>query len=158
TISAGSTNFYTDVSGAANLTNIPGGTSNVTFTTTSPTVGNLGNGLNQDFQINSLNFNGNNGAQSINIGAPNTLTINAAAVNDNLAGNGINVLAATGSITVSAGIILGADQTWTNSSATQNLTMAGPISGNFSLTKDGVGTIILTGALGPNTYTGTTTI
>jgi len=86
-----------------------------------------------------------------------TLTINATNANGNTAGNGINMDSAAGALTISANVALGGNQTWTNNSTTNSLTVSGQVSGGFSLTKAGVGTVVLSNATG-NSYTGGTTI
>ena len=153
----GNTNFATDATGATNTLAVPGANTNVTFTATSAT--NLNSTLDQNFTINSLTFSGtgtsNTAGSSIASGTgTNTLTINAAAVNGNTAGNGITVAAGSGADTISANVALGASQTWTNNS-TNALTVSGIVSGGFALTSAGTGTIKLSGA---NAYTGGTTV
>ena len=73
------------------------------------------------------------------------MTINAAAVNGNLAGNGISVVTGSGPNTISAAVALGASQSWTVASAT-SLAVSGDVSGTgFALTLPGAGTVILSG-------------
>ncbi|CAN5397481.1 hypothetical protein BH10PLA1_BH10PLA1_01190 [soil metagenome] len=152
------TNFATDATGATNTLILPDSNTNVTFTANSAT--NLTTTLDQAFTINSLTFSGNGtsntAGSSIAGGAGvNPLTINAAAVNGNTAGNGITMAAGSGNSTISADVILGGNQTWTNNSA-NSLAVSGNISGtNLGVTKAGTGTIVLSGN---NTYTGATTV
>jgi autotransporter-associated beta strand protein len=69
------------------------------------------------------------------------LTLNAAAVNGNIAGNGITILAGSGANTISAPVILGGSQTWTNNS-TNPLSVTGGITGTgLTLTTAGTGAI-----------------
>ncbi len=58
-------------------------------------------------------------------------------------------------LTVNMDIILGADQSWFSQSSGGFLTMNGNVSGGFSFSKTGSGTVLLSGT---NTYTGTTTV
>lgn len=69
--------------------------------------------------------------------------------------SGINVQANAAAATISSSVVLGAAQTWSNSS-TNALTVGGIVSGSgFNLTKGGSGTLVLTGA---NSYTGSTSV
>ncbi len=119
---------------------------------------NLNTTLGADFAINSLTFTGTgtSATNSVTISG-NNLTINASAANGNTAGNGISVQAGSGGHTIASNIILGASQTWTNSSINP-LTVGGGISDgghNFGLTTAGSGPIVLSGN---NSYGGTTTV
>ena len=76
------------------------------------------------------------------IGSGNTLTVNAGGIN----------ASATGTNTVNSAISLGAAQTWSVASG-GTLVVGGVIGGGNSLTKDGAGTLSLSGA---NTYSGGT--
>lgn len=156
------TNWSAAAAGTPDTFALPGSDTNVYFT--SNTATNLSTTLDQNTTINSLIFTGASTANSAGAtiasggAGTNTLTINAAAVNGNTAGNGITVNAGAGADTISAGVILGASQTWTNNS-TSALTVSGVIGdggSNFNLTKAGTGTIALTNAA--NTYGGITTI
>ena len=176
TITGGFTNWSSDVAGTTNAA-LPGAITDVYFTTTS--ASNTGTTLGAPFAINSLTFRGAGTASSTSTSITgSTLTLNAGA-GAYAAGTGIVVesgSAATGH-TISSDIILGANQSWTNSSSGLltisgstitgsgiNLTVAG--TGNTlisaaiqtttgTLTKTGSGTQTLTGA---NTYTGGTTV
>lgn len=150
------TNWRSDAAGTTDTQQLPGPESNVFFTINSGAA-NLTNTLGLDFSINSLNFTGSgtSATSSVTINGPNTLTINAAAVNGNAAGSGITVASGSGAHTITANVVLGASQTWTNSSTNQ-LTVTGNIGdgGNaYGLTT--AGPITLSGT---NTYSGGTTI
>ena len=107
----------------------------------------------RNFIINSLNFTGTDAAvttgSAVTIaggGAGNTLTINATGTNGNTAGSGITTGAGAGADTISAGIVLGGNQTWTlNAAPTSPLTVSGTISGSHALTVSGSGELILGG-------------
>ncbi len=156
------TNWATSALGNVDTFALPTSNTNVIFTANSAT--NLSTTLEQNFVINSLTFTGtgtsNTAGSTIASGTgTNSLTINAAALNGNTAGNGINVSATAGADTISANVILGASQTWTNSSTTGALTIGGVVSdggSNFNLTTAGAGTTALTNSA--NTYGGITTI
>ena len=67
---------------------------------------------------------------------------------------GITMNANIPASTISAIVALGASQTWTNNSG-NSLTVSGAVSGGFSLTKAGAGTLVLSGS---NNYSGGTAI
>lgn len=104
----------------------------------------------------------NAGTRSINgvlIGNGTTstaaLTISGTALT--IGGSGITMQANAAASVVSSGVVLGANQNWTNNSA-NTLTVSGIVSesgGARNLTKGGSGTLILSGA---NSYTGTTSV
>ncbi len=138
-------NFVTAATGGNNTFAIPGATTNVTLTANSAT--NLATTLDQSFTINSLNFSGsgtsNTAGSSVSSGSGgnNTLTINAAAVNGNVAGNGITIATGSGANLVAVDVALGASQTWTNNS-TNATSFSGNITGaGLTLTTAGTGAI-----------------
>ncbi len=137
---------WTSTSGGSVQALVPGSGTDVTFSdstvTTAPTATTLG----ADMSIKSLTLADTTNALGLSADG-NTLTIGTGGITVNTSGKGG---------TISAPVILGADQTWTNNS-TNALTVGGVISGAHSLTKAGTGTggVILSGA---NTYTGATTV
>ena len=152
TLTVGSTtNWSTSLNGNPDTFALPTSNTNVIFAANSAT--NLSTTLEQNFTINSLAFTGAGATIGSGTGA-NSLTINAAALNGNALGNGITVLAGAGANTISAPVILGGNQTWTNN-ATNPLTLSGGISGTATLATAGSGTIVISGA---SSYFGTTTI
>ncbi len=85
----------------------------------------------------------------------NNLTINATSLNGNTAGSGITVASGSGAHTIASNVILGANQTWTNSS-TNALTISGSIGdGGSGFALATAGSITLSGS---NSYGGGTTI
>jgi fibronectin-binding autotransporter adhesin len=130
---------------------LPGASDNVFFYFA---PANLNTVLGQSFSIASLNFTAT-ATNPVIIGdggnTSNTLTIGA---------GGINVLqlaSGTPTQTISAGVILGANQTWTNNSGGV-LAVSGVIGGSGNLTIAGIagnGGVNFSAA---NTYTGTTTL
>ncbi len=152
------TNFVTTISGATNTFALPDSNSNVIFTATS--ASHLSTTLDQSFVINSLGFTGtgtsNTAGTTIASGTgSNTLTINAAAVNGNVAGSGITVASGSGANTISADVVLGANQTWTVAPGA-SLTVSGGVSGSgLGLTLAGGGSLTLSGS---NSYSGPTVV
>lgn len=71
-----------------------------------------------------------------------------------LGSGGIDMSAATVNLTLNHPVIIGENQSW-NVGTGRTLTVNGPISGSWDLTKTGTGSLILSAA---NTYTGTTDI
>ena len=139
------TNWAAAATGLPDTFALPGNTTNVTLTTNAAT--NLSTTLDQNFTVNSLTFTGagtaNSAGATIASGTgTNSLTINAAALNGNAAGNGITVNASAGADVISANVILGASQTWTNNSTTNPLSLTGGVSGSgLTLTAAGAGFI-----------------
>lgn len=149
-------NWNTDATSNIGAGAAPDYQSNVRFYTTTPAATTLTTGvLDADFNINSLTFD--TGTTGVTIGGTKTLTIEAAAVNGNTAGNGITLNNASGTHTISAKVGLAANQTWTVATGGA-LAVSGAISdfgAGYGLTKAGGGNLTLTGA---TTYTGGTTI
>jgi len=152
--SAAATNWSTSPAGTTDTNQVPSASSNVFFTAN--TASNLTTTLGANETINSLNFTGTGTPASGGVTiSGNTLTINGTNANGNAAGNGINVAAGTGAVTIASNVVLGGSQTWTNAS-TQFLTVSGAISGaGSSLTTAGSGTIVVSGTA---TYTGQTNV
>ncbi|HEX4000004.1 MAG TPA: autotransporter-associated beta strand repeat-containing protein [Pirellulales bacterium] len=171
---AGTTNWVTAATGGVN-SGLPISTANVFETATG--AANLTQSLGQSFTINSLNFN----IAGVSIGpgavATNSITILAGASGTNTAGSGITVASGAGLNSISAPIVLGAAQSWTNASGslftvsgsvanggylltiadtgTGGTTISGPISGSGGLTMAGSDTLTLSGA---NIYSGGTIV
>ena len=139
------TNWAASPVGNVDTFALPTSNTNVVFTANSATS--LSTTLEQNFTINSLTFTdggtANAAGSTIASGTgANSLTINAAALNGNAAGNGITVSASAGPDLISADVILGASQTWTNNSTTNPLSFTGVISGSgLTLTTAGAGSI-----------------
>lgn len=95
--------------------------------------------------INIINPGGN-----VTINAGNTLTNGS---------SGIDMSSATVDLTLNCGLVLGAANTWSVTSG-RTLTMGGAVTGDFGITKQGEGTVTLSGlsATAANNYTGTTII
>jgi autotransporter-associated beta strand protein len=95
--------------------------------------------------LSSLTFDGTTTSAFTVAGSPITLTGAGALVVASGAGNHI----------LSTNIVLGSDQTWFQNSAGTFTVSGGVISGAHALTKQGSGTLVLSGS---NTYSGLTTI
>lgn len=136
------TNWRTDISGNVNTYALPGAATDVRFYTTTPVAGNLATTLGASFTIKSLTFDAT---------ATNAVSISGGSLTINSSG-GLSAASGAGAVTINSDMALGAAQTWTNNS-TNAVTVNGEVSGAFSLTKAGTGTITLNGI---NTYSGGT--
>jgi autotransporter-associated beta strand protein len=166
-------NFATDHTGNSPQTAIPTA-ANVVLTADS--ANNFtSETLDGSYTVNSLTFTGGNTSASgnpisLSAGSGGTLVLNAGAAfnvtsgssspvtTSYAAGVGIEVQPGSASNTISAPIMLAASQTWEIDSASGILTVNGGIGDgglNFSLTKTGVGTLILGGT---NSYSGGTIV
>ncbi len=141
-------NNFTQDSAGTNPIRVPvSGVTDVIFNASGAT--NFANTtLGVDTTIKSLTF-GSNATSAVGIGGGNTLTITPTAST-----SGVTVASLSGNHALSTNVALGAAQTWTVTDASQILTASGVISGAFSLTKAGAGTLVLTA---DNTYSGGTT-
>ncbi|WP_265596003.1 autotransporter-associated beta strand repeat-containing protein [Verrucomicrobium sp. BvORR106] len=144
----GNTNWSTDATGSTDTGVAPGATTNVFFSAAGSA--NYATTLGADMTVNSVTFLSGSGGPSGNnttVGGNHVLT---------LAGqNGLSLAAASGDITMSTKIAMGLNQIWTVADAGATLTASGNVSGSFSLTKQGLGTLSLTGV---NGYTGKTIV
>lgn len=176
---SGNTNFTNDSAGTSNTTQLPGAFTDVHFHATNATTANLATSLGASFTIHTLTLDGGSLSQNVGIASggngANTLTITP-----DDPSSGITVNSGAGALTISAPLIVGAPQTWTNSSTslmtvsgpisfatlssgpnalatagTGNFTISGGISGPGSLTLGGTGTVLLSAL---NSYTGGTFI
>ena len=139
TVSPGS-NWVATAGGTAALGGLPGATTDVNFSADG--ASNLVTTLGADFAVHSVNFTAGTGP--VTIGGGNTLSLSS----------GITVASGAASHTVDANVYLDANQTWLMS-GTNTLTVNGHISGSAKLTKDGPGTLILSGS---NIYTAGTSV
>jgi autotransporter-associated beta strand protein len=133
-------NWTTGTGSTTQVSALPTASTDVFFTANGQATSNTT--LGQDFSVKSVTFSGN--APSTTIGGSNTLTI----------GTGLSVGAGTASHTINANVQLGATQNWTIGSGS-TLTVGGGVGGNAALSKDGAGTLVVSGT---NTYTGGTTV
>jgi autotransporter-associated beta strand protein len=142
--SASSSNWASDSVGTLAGGVVPGAASDVFFSATGASQqSNVILGANM--AVNSLTFDD---PTPVTIGAGNTLTLNSAGSGSSSA------ISANQAATINSGIALGANSTWTVADAT-TLTVGGLVSGGFSLSKAGTGSLILNGS---NTYSGGTTL
>ena len=144
--SGGSTNtgnFTSDAGGTTAVNALIDGTTDVHLFATGAT--NLATSLGQNFTIKSLTTDGvTNTAMSV-AGGGGTLTITPAAST-----SGVTMNAGSGTLGISANVILGGSQTWTNNSASL-FTVSGNITGTGNLIIDNTSTagITVTGSINP---------
>ncbi len=143
----GDSNWATSAGGAVQAL-VPGSGTDVTISTTSPTVAPTSTTLGANMGIKTLTIADTTNGLSLDADG-NTLTLTPGAST-----NGIVINASVPASTIAADVALGTDQTWTNDSANP-FTVSGDVSGGFALTKAGTGAIVLSGI---NTYSGDTSI
>lgn len=149
---ADGTNFTTDAAGTTIANAIPSAASPVFFYATGATTANLATTLNQSFTIDSLIVLATaTNAMSIAPGSPaGTLTLAPTSK-----GDGIFINSGAGAFTISAPVVVGSDQTWTNNSA-NTLTISGGISGSGkNVVINGTGAVTISDT---TVYSGNTTI
>ena len=133
-------NFTTDSAGTTNTHQLPGPTSNVILASDAPSTGVTA--LGQNFSIASLTFT----AAGASVTGSNTLTIGS---------GGITIDSDNAGATISTtGVVLGANQAWTNNSVSP-MAVSANVSGTGALRINGNGGLILSGS---NTYSGGTTL
>ena len=137
-------NWTTNSAGTTPTAQVPGSGTPVTFSATGAT--------NQG----AMTLGANMSIASLTVSDTNAVTLNADGNSLTITSNGtgINVTSGAGAVTLNAPIILGATQSWNNSSSNP-LTVAGAISGAYAIAKNGSGTLNLSGA---NTNTGSLTV
>ena len=154
-LSSGTASNWSTAQGSYTATGVvPGSTADVIFSTTdSPAQQSTVMGANMT--VKSVTFHD---ATAVTIGGNHNLTLTSTS---GTAGNGtgggfsaITVTTTAADPTISANVLLGANQTW-HVAAAKTLTVGGAVSGPFNLTKNSAGTLILNGT---NNYNGTTTI
>ena len=151
-------NFATDLAGT-NANGLPGVNDRVIFSANTAGGPTIATTLNGNFNIKDLEFAANpSGVTSVSI-APGTLTPGILTLTPAVATDGIDVAADAGVITISAPVVLGANQRWNVVGTGVNgssLTVSGAITGAFNLEKTGAGILTLSSAT--SAYSGTTTI
>jgi fibronectin-binding autotransporter adhesin len=147
----GVANWSTVVGGGTNPAAIPGTADVATFSASSVAAAQTVN-LNAARSVLGLDFTTTLAHTLQGGSAAQTLTLGASGITRS--GTGAVTIGST-TAAQNVNIALGANQTWTNSSATSEISSLNVISGGFSLGLAGSGTFRLAGA---NTYTGTTTV
>ncbi|MCB1228570.1 MAG: autotransporter-associated beta strand repeat-containing protein [Verrucomicrobiales bacterium] len=149
-------NWSTDKSGSPAAVSIPGAGSKVFFAWDGIGTGPLTTTLEQNFKVNALVFeSGTTTPSSVTIdpGAVSTNRIEVAPTN---ATDGISISAGGPStVTMSAPVKIGADQTWNVSDAGSVLSI-GALLGEADITKTGAGKVILPYASDPTFNSGVT--
>lgn len=126
---ANNSNWTTDAAGNNDALTAPTAITDVHFYTTNATLASLATTLGRNFTIKSLTTDG--GALSNNIsvaGGGGILTITPTDPT-----TGVTVNSGSGTLTISAPVVLGSSQTWTNNSASL-LSSTGGITGTANLT------------------------
>ncbi len=144
-VSNGSASNWKATAGAASSQAlIPGSSSDVVISATTPDLSPAATILGSDMSIKSLTISDTVNGLGLNADG-NTLT---------LASGGITMDSTVPASTIAAKVALDAPQTWTNNSL-NDLTVSGAVSGANALTKAGSGTLVLSSA---NTYSGDTRV
>lgn len=155
------TNFTTDLAGTINANGTPGAVSTVYFSAQNASGPTFTTTLDASFTINDLRFLASpTGVTSVSI-APGTPATNSLTIAPSSSADGINVADNAGAITISAPIVLGANQTWTVAGTGANgssLTVSGSVTGSGTLTIASHGSGIVTLSSTANTYNGATTV
>jgi autotransporter-associated beta strand protein len=151
-------NFATDLAGT-NANGLPGVNDRVIFSANTAGGPAITTSLNGNFSLKDLEFTANpSGVTSVSI-APGTISAGTLTLTPTAATDGIDVATNAGAITISAPVVLGANQRWNVVGTGVNgssLIVSGAITGAFNLEKTGAG--ILTLAVAGSTYSGTTTV
>ncbi|MGC3968974.1 MAG: autotransporter-associated beta strand repeat-containing protein [Pirellulales bacterium] len=129
-------NWTSDSAGTTNTHAVPGATTDVHFSAVGAT--NLNTTITQNFTIQSLTLDGLTNAAVGIASTGGNLTINPSGSTTDPS-TGLLINSGSGSLTVSAPVILGADQTWRNNSDATAV-FSGGISGAAALTFGGTGT------------------
>jgi fibronectin-binding autotransporter adhesin len=159
---AGNTNWFTDAAGSTNAQSSPGAGNTVNFSTANaPSLaGAISTTLDNNFTVNDLVFSDSpNGIISVTIapGVTPAAVPGILAVAPSSSADGITVGSNAGAITISAPVILGANQTWSVDGTGANgssLTVSGAITGSGTLGISGLVTL----SSAANTYSGATTV
>lgn len=135
-------NFATS-SGATSQVLVPGSAASVTIDNNSNATSTV---LGADMSISGLTISDNSSNFALN-GDGYSLTIGTGGITKNNT--------TTKTATIGANIVLGGNQTWSNSDTGNALVVSGTVTGAGTLTKSGAGTLTLSGI---NAYTGATTV
>ncbi|WP_050024184.1 autotransporter-associated beta strand repeat-containing protein [Verrucomicrobium sp. BvORR034] len=141
-------NWVTNANGTGATALVPGAGAAITFSATGAT------------DQGAMVLGANMSIASLTVSDTNVITLNADGNTLTLsAAGGINVTAGAGAVTLNAGLNLATAQTWTNNSS-NTLSIGGPVvfNGTFTLTANGSGNTVISGALsgtGGVTKTGT---
>ena len=153
---AGDSNWSTNLDGTGDPGASPGTLNTVIFSSTAATGPTISTTLDNNYFVNDIQFTANPaGVTAVNIASgaipSHSLTIAPATATD-----GIDVAANAGTITISAPVVIGANQEWDVNATGASLVVSGAISGSANLTKAGTGTLTLSGST--DWYSGNITI
>ncbi|MDZ7619345.1 MAG: autotransporter-associated beta strand repeat-containing protein, partial [Patescibacteria group bacterium] len=153
---AGNSNFTTDLAGSTNAQAAPGALNSVIFSSTAAAGTAINTTLDNNFFVNDLKFTSNpSGVTAVTIAA-GTIATNSLTIAPSFGTVGIDVANSAGNVTISAPVVIGANQTWSVASTGASLRIDGALSGTANLTKAGAGTVTLTANNG--SYSGDVTI
>jgi hypothetical protein len=163
-LSGANTNWYSNSAGTTNAQANPGAGNTVNFSTVNATntVGVITTTLDNNFTVKNLVFGSDpNGVTAVTIagGLTPALVPGVLAIAPSSSADGIAVGANAGSVTISAPVILGANQNWSADGTGLNgstLTVSGAISGTNALTISGL--VVLSAPALTSTYSGATTV
>jgi autotransporter-associated beta strand protein len=163
-LSGANTNWYSNSAGTTNAQANPGAGNTVNFSTVNATntVGVITTTLDNNFTVKNLVFGSDpNGVTAVTIagGLTPALVPGVLAIAPSTSADGIAVGANAGSVTISAPVILGANQNWSADGTGLNgstLTVSGAISGTNALTISGL--VVLSAPALTSTYSGATTV
>lgn len=157
TFSGFNTNFTTDLAGNVNATTTPGRLTRVIYSSSAAAGPSITTTLDANFTVAHLGFLASPaGVTSVTL-SPGTPATNTLTISPTVATDGIFVDDNAGAVTITAPLVLGANQTWNiiGTGANGSSLQTGAISGVGNLTKDGAGTLTFANT---TTYSGTTTI
>ncbi len=147
-LSGGNSNFATDLAGTLDPGASPGTANTVIFSSSAASGPAIATTLDNPYAVNALKFTAQPaGVTSVSI-APGTSGSHSLTLTPGSSADGIDVADNAGTVTLSAPVVLGADQTWTVAGTGANgsaLTVSGALSGAFNLVKAGAGTLTLSG-------------
>jgi autotransporter-associated beta strand protein len=157
TWNVGASNWSTDKAGTLVAGSIPGQGTDVIFQSNFATAGAVVTTLEQNFKINSLTFEaGTITPTSVNID-PGAVSTNRLEIAPQASTDGIAITAGgPATVTISAPLKIGADQTWNVADTATVLTLSGGLQGTADVTKSGDGKVILSAAADP-TFNGAAT-
>ncbi len=147
----GNTSWATDAAGTIEAGYTPASGDTVIFSATNAGAGAINTTLDFAISIKGLKvINSGTGAVSVAPGAGGTLTIGT---------DGIDVQAGAPALTqISAPVALGSAQAWNVTDAAGTLRVSGALSGDFNLTKNGAGTVVLAANAARSAAAGTSTL
>lgn len=150
-------NWSLDKGNTSVASSIPGQGTDVVFAIDSAS-GAVSTTLEQNFKVNSVTFEAGTSTPSSVTIAPGAIAANRLEVAPQLATDGLLVSAGgPASVTISAPLRIGANQTWSVVDGSSTLTISGALQGEADVTKSGAGKVVLSAPADPTFNTGLTT-